>query len=89
MNTETLSQTSRRYNWWTPEVQKSDISPLTQLSTIMQYGDAREVFTVFQMMDEASLRMAYGQISEDRWGVRERRHGYLRSLLESKAHHTI
>ena len=89
MNTETLSQTSRRYNWWTPEPQKSDISTLTQLSTIMQYGDAREIFALFQMVDEASLRTAYGQISEDRWGMRERRHGYLRSLLAAKTHHTI
>jgi hypothetical protein len=43
-----ISKTSAKYNWWTPELQKQDISPLTQLASIMQYGDAREVFEVFR-----------------------------------------
>lgn len=60
-----ISSTSARYNWWTPEHQKQDISPLTGLASIMQYGDAREVFEVFRGYDGEILTQAYSRIAGD------------------------
>jgi hypothetical protein len=89
MKTSSPLSSADKYNWWTNQKDKSDISTETRLGYIMTDGDTREVFSIFQSFPKDTLQTSFNRVKDDAFAMKNRRKYFIKTLFQEKEAHTI
>ncbi len=70
---EYLVSIASKYNWFTAEEQKKDISDYILISYVFCYWDIFEIYNIFRLFDYELLLKAYEYIENDGYAFKEKR----------------
>ncbi len=75
-----------KYNWWTPESKKGDISIKTRMEYLLKYGTFEELMFLFHTLSYREIKDCFDRIKGDEYHWNKKRRFIIEYILQLHNH---